>query len=366
MHRPLLVSFRRRGRTARPLALVLTAMAVTLAACSSTSSSSSSAASSTSSVSASYFRGKTITLIAPDKPGGGYDSYARLFAPYLAKELGATVNVENIAGAGTLDGTNQLAASTPNGLTIGMVNVGGDITSKVEGLPGENFSMTSFGWIGQPAVVPNVMLTQPGSSVKSFATLLHASSPVTVLDIQTGVGNLLNHVVFGAFKIPNHLVTGFSNVAALKQGFLANDGQIIFESLPSMYSLIAGNQAKPLLYTGTLTFSSYRHALAGVPSLQSELSKASLSASQKAAVTEALTLSNTAFDFAAPPGVPAKVLAVLRQAFTAAANLPALKAQAQKEALALSPISGSELGPEVDAAVTHAKAIAPYVSSSNG
>ena len=76
---------------------------------------------------ASYFKGKTITLISPDSPGGSYDSYARLFAPYLGQELGATINVEDVSGAGTLQGSNQMAAAAPNGLTIGMVNVGGDI-----------------------------------------------------------------------------------------------------------------------------------------------------------------------------------------------------------------------------------------------
>src|ERR1700758_1127565 len=86
---------------------------------------------------ASYFKGKTITLISPDSPGGSYDSYARLFAPYVGQELGATINVEDISAAGTLQGSNQMAASAPNGLTIGMRNEGGDNASLVEKQPGQ-------------------------------------------------------------------------------------------------------------------------------------------------------------------------------------------------------------------------------------
>src|ERR1700760_2321845 len=93
---------------------------------SSGSSSSGGSGGSGGSTEASAFKGKTITLIAPDAPGGSYDSYARLFAPYLGQELGATVNVENVDGGRTLDRHNQMAAASNNGLTIGMVHVGGD------------------------------------------------------------------------------------------------------------------------------------------------------------------------------------------------------------------------------------------------
>ena len=88
--------------------------AAVLAACSSGSSSGSGSGTAASGGGgAGYFKGKTITLISPDSPGGSYDSYARLFAPYLGQELGATVNVEDVSAAGTLQGSNQMAAAAP-------------------------------------------------------------------------------------------------------------------------------------------------------------------------------------------------------------------------------------------------------------
>jgi len=43
---------------------------------------------------------KPIQLVVPWKPGGGTDRSARMFAPYLAKELGVPVNIVNVAGGG--------------------------------------------------------------------------------------------------------------------------------------------------------------------------------------------------------------------------------------------------------------------------
>jgi tripartite-type tricarboxylate transporter receptor subunit TctC len=341
--------------------VVAVASVAALAACSSGSSGGASA-SGGSGGGAGYFKGQTITLISPDAPGGSYDSYARLFAPYLGQELGATVNVEDVSAAGTLQGSNQMAASAPNGLTIGMVNVGGDIASLVEKQPGQDFNMAKLDWIGQPAAIPNALVTQPGSSVKSFSGLLHPSGSVSALDIRNGIGDMLIRVIYGAFNVPYKLDTGFEATSALKQGFLANDGQTILEAMSTLYPLISGSEAKPLLVIGPVGLASYQSALSGVPTLQSEMSSVSLSAAQQSAVKEALALSDLSDDFAAPSGLPASELTALRNAFAKAAALPALKAQAEKESLPLSWISGSGVSSQVTAALSNSQSIAPYVN----
>src|SRR6266545_7841657 len=70
-----------------------------------------------------FFAGKTVRLVVGFGPGGGYDSYARMLAPYLSKNLGATVIVENRPGAGGLVALSGVYMAPPDGLTMMIVNV---------------------------------------------------------------------------------------------------------------------------------------------------------------------------------------------------------------------------------------------------
>ncbi len=351
--------------------LALSSASVVMAACgagspssTSTASSGSGSASTTAATAsaAAYFKGKTITLISPYPPGGDYDLYPRIFAPELSKILQATVNVENVSGGGGLVGVNQMAHSAPNGLTLGLVNTTGAISDVIAHAPGVNFNVTSLSWIGQPGTVPYALITKPNSSITSFNGLLHASKPVTVLDDKTGGDDPIERVIFGAFKIPHTLLTGFAGAAAIKQAFLNNEGQLLFQPITAYKSFITSGEAKVVLLSSTPQTSYIKKLGSGAPTVKQELSKAHLSPAAVAAVKEELLLSKLEFDFAGPPGIPSARLAVLRQAFLQAAQASATKILAQKDGEVISPISGATLASEVSSAVKEAQSIAPYVS----
>ena len=67
---------------------------------------------------ASAYGGKTVRLLVGFPPGGGTDAIARLLAERLKDELGATVIVENRAGAGGQLAAQALKAAAPDGLTL--------------------------------------------------------------------------------------------------------------------------------------------------------------------------------------------------------------------------------------------------------
>jgi tripartite-type tricarboxylate transporter receptor subunit TctC len=316
----------------------------------------------------SYFKGKTITIIAPDKPGGGYDLYARTIAPGLAQVLHATVNVTNNAGAGTIAGTNQLWSSAPNGLTIGEAAVGGDIASLVEKQPGQNFNLRKFQWLGQIGNSPDVLVVQPNSPYKLFTELLHSKATVAVDDVRNGVGDLLDRVIFGAFNIKHTFITGYTSTGSLKQGFLAGDGTALIENIPTLMPMLESQQGRALLVTAKPAAlpRAIPHAVKGVPTLAQELSSAKVHLTKKesAAVTEAVSLASLAYDFAAPPGTPKKIVQTLRTAFLDAIKLPVVKSQALKEIVPLQPIPGQKLNKDIATALGQASIVKPYVTAS--
>ena len=73
-------------------------------------------------------KGKPITIIVPNAPGGTNDITARLMAPVLEKELGTPVVVVNKPGAATQTGITEGALAKPDGYTLTMTALPGTLT----------------------------------------------------------------------------------------------------------------------------------------------------------------------------------------------------------------------------------------------
>jgi len=64
-----------------------------------------------------------IRLTVSYSAGGSTDAAARMLIPYLEKELGVSVWVQNLPGAGGEIGWTTLSRSKPDGYTIGFINM---------------------------------------------------------------------------------------------------------------------------------------------------------------------------------------------------------------------------------------------------
>jgi len=77
-------------------------------------------------------KGKSIVIIVPNAPGGINDMTARLVAPVLEKEIGAPVQVVNKPGGATLIGLTEVALAKPDGHTIAVLGLPGNLTSYLD------------------------------------------------------------------------------------------------------------------------------------------------------------------------------------------------------------------------------------------
>src|SRR5262245_30782798 len=93
-----------------------------------------------------FFSGKTVRFVVGFGPGGGYDAYARMLAPYLSKTLGATVIVENRPGAGGLVALNGVYMAPADGLTIMIVNGTGAAYSQLTDQQSARYDLAKLGY----------------------------------------------------------------------------------------------------------------------------------------------------------------------------------------------------------------------------
>jgi tripartite-type tricarboxylate transporter receptor subunit TctC len=116
---------------------------------------------------------RTVRIIVPATPGGGSDTFARLIAQHLAKELNQQFVVENRPGGGTLPAMDFVASQPADGHTL---YLSPSTTTSMhlvrKSMPWD--VRKAFAGVTQIAVVPQSLVINPkiqATSVKEFIAL---------------------------------------------------------------------------------------------------------------------------------------------------------------------------------------------------
>lgn len=150
---------------------------------------------------AQQYPSQPIKLIVAFPPGGGADVSARILAIHLGAELGQTVLVENLAGAGGTVGTARAAQAAPDGYTlmVGTPSTHGAnvaVYSKLSYNPVKDFAPVAL--LGSS---PFMLIAHPGfpaNSVKELLALAKAK-PGEVNYASYGNGSI-NHLAGELFS----------------------------------------------------------------------------------------------------------------------------------------------------------------------
>jgi tripartite-type tricarboxylate transporter receptor subunit TctC len=119
---------------------------------------------------AGFYKGKSVKIIVGYGPGGGYDIYARLIAPYIEKELGATVIVENQPGAGGLNALNRLYIQKPaDGTQMMLVNGTAAALGQLLEQSNVRYDLTKISHLGVVAASPWMWLAGDKAPFKTPA-----------------------------------------------------------------------------------------------------------------------------------------------------------------------------------------------------
>ena len=157
-------------------------LAATLAVCLGATSAKTEAAAETS------YPEKQITLICPLSAGGGSDTISRLFAAALEEELGVSVVVENKPGAGAGIGLEAIAASAPDGYTLGYIPA--EVTT-VEAMGNATVTPESFDYIVTAMKISALICVPADSEFDTLEDLVNAAKadPGSITLGTAGVGN---------------------------------------------------------------------------------------------------------------------------------------------------------------------------------
>jgi tripartite-type tricarboxylate transporter receptor subunit TctC len=142
-----------------------------------------------------------FTLVAPFPPGGPIDTLARLLADGLGKRYGQAALVDNAPGAAGNIGMDKVKKAKPDGHTL-LVIPAGNLTINPTLMPKFPFSIDKdFVPVAMLAKTPNVLVTHPGTGIKSVADLIKAAKakPDTLSYASPGIGSGL-HLAGELFK----------------------------------------------------------------------------------------------------------------------------------------------------------------------
>lgn len=195
-----------------------------------------------------FYKGQTVTFIAPTSAGSAYDVESRAFALEMGTYMGATINTENISTGASIGGQNALAAASPNGLTIGFYNLASDFYDEISNSPNVNFNFKNVSLLGGLPNSTDILATQSNSPYTSFAALRADDSkanPVKIL-ITPGAAATENILFMREFGLPVTYVSGYTTSANLTTGFIRGDGQLDGSGVASLQAYIQAGTVRVL------------------------------------------------------------------------------------------------------------------------
>jgi tripartite-type tricarboxylate transporter receptor subunit TctC len=201
---------------------------------------------------AAMYLERAIRIVVPFAPGGGTDVIARTLAEAMAKDLGVSVVIENRPGAGTIIGTQAVAASRPDGYTLLMGTfshaVNSSLSAKLPYDPHRDFAAVAL-----IARSFNLVVVNPKSSIRTIADLIAAAkaSPDKLTYGTFGVGTSA-HLAGELFKdLAKVKLTAvpYKGAAPAITDLIGGQIDVMFTTVASAASLVESGQLRAIAVT---------------------------------------------------------------------------------------------------------------------
>jgi tripartite-type tricarboxylate transporter receptor subunit TctC len=276
---------------------------------------------------------KPIRIVVPFTPGGSPDVLARTLGQKITEAMGATVVVENIAGAGGTIGADRVAKATADGYTLLMGHVGtlAVAPSVYPNLPYD--PVKSFVPVAWVARVPNVLAVHPSMPVKNTTELVsYLKSHPGQVNYGSGGNGSAAHLATEYFKwVTQTFVVHvpYRGTAPSVADAVAGQIQMVFTGAPAIIPMVKAGKLRAIAVSSPKRM----EAMPEVPTLAESGVKglAGFEADQW-------------YGLVAPEGTPAVVVQKLNQVVNASLSAPEMVARLKTEGAVASPHSPEVFG----------------------
>ena len=294
----------------------------------------------------SFYAGREVRLIVGTGAGGGYDTYARLVARFLGDHIAGnpTFVVSTMPGASGVKAVNYLYSAAPkDGSLIATFNNAMPVYQAVK-QPGIQFKCEDLSWIGSMSQLVSVVAVWHTAGVK---TIEDAKKKEVIIGATGATGTmagypaLINNTLGTKFKIVTGYEGGNQLNLAMERGEVQGRGTLSWSSVQSIKpDWITEKKIFPLVQIGPRK----EDDLPNVP-LLTDLAQ---NDEQRQMFQLVVLPSAMERPYAAPPGIPAARLNLLRRGFDAMVKAPDFLALVKKQDIDLAPSTGEEVQKIVD------------------
>jgi tripartite-type tricarboxylate transporter receptor subunit TctC len=226
---------------------------------------------------AALYPERVVKIVVPFAPGGGTDVVARTLAQEMGNDLGQPVIVENKPGAGTIIGTQAVAASEGDGYTLLMGTFANAVNPSLYArLPyDQHRDLAPVALIARSF---NIVVVNPQSNVHSIADLIAAAKAepekLSYGTYGTGTSAHLAGELFKAMAKLNLTTVPYKGAAPGITDLIGGQIQVMFTTVASCAALVEAGRLRALAVTSAERSPAFPNlptvAEAGVPGYAAE------------------------------------------------------------------------------------------------
>jgi len=288
-----------------------------------------------------FYRGRQITMLVASAVGGGYDTYARVFARHAGKHIPGNPAFipKNLPAAAGVAAANVLYNTAEKDGTVIAALTNTVAMEPLFGNSAARFEAAKMNWLGSIGKLQNVCATWHSSAVKTVEAAREREIIVAAAGATSNtavVPRVLNALVDTRFKVIAGYDPGSGLTLALERGEAEGICGLSWSTMKaSRPHWIRDKLLNVIVQMGF-------ERLPDLPDVPRALDF--VAAPEKKQVLELiLARQEMGRPLVAPPGVPADRLMALRAAFAATIKDPNFLAEAEKVQMEIDPLSADQI-----------------------